>query len=879
MTNKLQYFNLILSSIIFLTLVACGGGKGGGDEPEDLVPPVITITGDNPLQVAINTTFIDPGATAIDNVDGSVSVTSSGSVDTSTIGSYDITYTSSDSSGNTSTIIRVVNVISPEDTVGPIITITGANPLQVAINTTFIDPGATAIDNVDGSVPVISSGSVDTSTIGSYDITYTSSDNSGNTSTAIRIVNVIFPRVANTTCVPGEEVSSPAATTIEASFPDLPALASPLAMVQPESDSSFWLMALRSGRVVHIVNDPSADQLTEVLDIRSQVTTVFEMGLTGLVIHPNYPSDNRVFVVYNDINQGGRSTLSSFSINVTNFVIDPNSEMVLLTLDQPADNHNGGDLAFGSDGMLYASFGDGGADRNQSQNLSNLLGSVIRIDVSTTPYSIPTDNPFFNSGLSACASGERSAGDTSNCPEIYAYGFRNPWRFSFDQQNGDLWVADVGQSTFEEVDRVISGGNYGWPIMEANSCFNASSCDMQGLQLPITQYPRSVGVSTVGGYVYRGTQSPSLIGNYIWGDTFSSQFLSIPANSGTGSNFETRFNSQRVIAAMAQGNDGEIYLLNFDGDAGDGIYKIVDNGSMPIASMPVNLSETGCFNTQTKNSASGVFDYDINSILWSDGALKKRSFALSDSEQIELLTDGDFDFPTDSILIKHFLNGSTYIETRLLVNHENGWAGYSYEWNDAQTDAVLLMEGKQKDVGDFIHTFPSSSECFLCHSNAANTSLGIEISQLNKFDDVNDVNYLDRLSDSNYFTTMIDSEAQIQLFSLGDNNATLNQRARSYLHSNCSGCHRPDAAAGFIDLRFSTSLQDANLCSIAPTEGDLGVPNARRISLGNADASVLFLRMQALDSNRMPPLASLIEDTQATSLIRDWINSLNSCDN
>lgn len=764
------------------------------------------------------------------------------------------------------------------DTLPPVITILGDNPLQIAINSTYTELGATAVDNVDGSVSVSTSGEVDTSRVGRYEIVYLSRDNAGNNSTATRVVNVIFPRESNASCVPGEEIGSPAVTTIEASFPNLPALASPLAMVQPENDSTFWLIALRSGRIVQIDNDPNASQLNQALDIQNQVTTVFEMGLTGLAIHPEYPGDNRVFVIYNDVNQNGRSTLSSFSINTNTYVIDQNSEDVLLTLDQPADNHNGGDLAFGADGMLYASFGDGGADRNQSQNLYNLLGSVIRIDVSTTPYSIPTDNPFFNVGLTACTSGERMAGDTSTCPETYAYGFRNPWRFSFDQQTGELWVADVGQSTFEEVDRVIAGGNYGWPIMEADSCFNASTCNMQGLELPVTQYPRSVGVSTVGGYVYRGTESPSLAGNYIWGDTFSSEFLSVPANASIGSDFETRFNSQRVIASMAQGNDGEIYLLNFDGGAGDGIYKVVDNGSQSVASMPDNLSETGCFNTQTKTSEAGVFDYDINSILWSDGALKTRSLALADNDQITLLADGDFDFPTNSILIKHFLNGATYIETRLLVNHESGWAGYSYEWNDEQTEAVLLADGKQKDVGDFIHTFPSPGECFLCHSNAANTSLGIEISQLNKLDDINSVNYLDRLSDAEYFTTMIDSEDQNQLFSLDDVSATLDQKARSYLHSNCSGCHRPDATAGFIDLRFNTSLQNTNLCDVAPTEGDLGVPNARRISLGNADASVLFLRMQTLDSNRMPPLASLIEDTQATGLIADWINGLSSCD-
>lgn len=765
------------------------------------------------------------------------------------------------------------------DTTPPVITILGDNPIEVSYLADYVDPGATANDNLDGNVSVITSGEVDTSTVASYTIEYSATDAAGNQANAARTVNVVAARLSNLSCTPPPLTGgNPGDITIQASFPNLPILDSPLAMVQPNNDSSFWFIALREGRVVTINNNASTDQFNEVLDISERVTTTLEKGLTGLAIHPNYPQDNRVFLVYNDVDQSGRSTVSSFTVNTNSQVIDPNSENVLFTLPQPAHNHNGGDIAFGADDLLYVAFGDGGADRQTSQQLFNLHGTVVRIDVSNTEYQIPNDNPF-NSGQARCTSGERAEGDDTACPEIYAYGFRNPWRWSFDSQTGDLWLADVGESTFEEVDKVISGGNYGWPVMEGNICSDGQNCDTSSYQLPITQYPRSVGVSTVGGYVYRGDRWPSLQGQYIWGDTFSSQFLSVSADSEVGADYTPIFNSGRLIAAMAEGNDGEIYLLNLDGGQGDGIYNLnVEDDGSGVFEMPENLSEVGCFDTQTKNHSSGVFDYQINSALWSDGANKERAFAIPNNQIIEVLEDGDFDFPDNSILLKHFLNGDTYLETRLLVKLTDGWRGFSYEWNDQQTDATLLSQGKTKDVGDFIHTYPSSNECDVCHTSAANHSLGLEIAQVNLERSDLGVNQLDFLSQAGYFDQSLESQNQDRLYGLNDQSASLEDRSRSYLHSNCSGCHRADAALDFIDLNYRTAFSQTNTCDVEPSIDDLGIANARIIAPSNADASVLLVRMERLDEHRMPPLASLMVDQNATSLVRDWINGRSNCD-
>ncbi len=654
-------------------------------------------------------------------------------------------------------------------------------------------------------------------------------------------------------------------------------------MVQPLTDSSFWFIVERAGQIYRFDNDANSNALTPVLDISGQVTVSLEFGLTGFAIHPLYPDDNRVFLLYNDASNSGRSTLSSFEVNTSTQVIDSASETILLTLDQPAQNHNGGDLAFGNDGMLYSAFGDGGYDWEQSLNLSNLHGSLIRIDVDSTPYGIPDTNPYAD-GQSRCDNFDNARSD--NCPEIFAYGFRNPWRFSIDRETGAVWIGDVGEDSAEEVNRVdqesrANGSNsFGWPLMEGFQCFlDRCNTDDFWAALPIAAYDRAGPQSVVGGYVNREANS-SLSGKYIFGDIYGGQFYTVDADAPERTDEVAAFTSGgRLITALAQGNDGAVYLLNFETDTtGDSIYRITDSSTLSV-SMPDQLSETGCFNTTTKTSASGVFDYEINAPLWSDGARKLRSFAIPDESNISVDADGDFNFPVDSVLIKHFLNGDDYVETRLLVNHSNGWQGYSYEWNETQTDANLLSDGKSVDLGGYTHIFPSTTDCSSCHTSAANTSLGVETAQLNRNSTTNGNNFLETLSDQEYFPARIHPNEEPQLYSLDDDTATIAQRARSYLHSNCSGCHRPGAPSGFMDLRYATDFGDTNTCNIDASMGDLGVDNAQRIAPGNANASTLLLRMETLNANdRMPPLASQVVDEDATQLIRQWINEMSGCD-
>jgi len=632
------------------------------------------------------------------------------------------------------------------------------------------------------------------------------------------------------------------------------------------------ILAQRDGRIFSFSNQQTANTLNSVLNISGQVNTDGEFGLTGFAIHPSYPADNRLFVLYSDKNSSNRSTLSSFSID-TNTLTAQNEE-VLITLEQPASNHNGGDIAFGDDGYLYIGFGDGGFDRNTSQQLTNLYGSLLRIDVSDFPYSIPRDNPF-NEEQALCVDG--ISADGAICPEIYAYGFRNPWRWGKDSVTGDIWVGDVGERTFEEINKITAGGNYGWPVMEGNICSNNEPCDTTGLILPTSQYGRDEGVSVVGGYVYRGTRIPSLVGHVIFGDIYSGNVFSIPSNSPSVSEAEIIATQNLLIIAFAQDNNGEIYALNFASDEpGNAIYQLDSSGATRFI-MPEKLSETGCFNPESKTVPVGVTGYNVKSTLWSDGASKQRFFSLENDTSVQVDSRGDFIFPEGAILQKHFLSDERYLETRLMVNFSDGWRGYSYEWNATQDEAILIEAGKSIDAGTFIHTIPSRSQCFQCHTAAANFSLGLETAQQSYHDDELNINFIDYLNQT-YLDSIIDVNNVRAMASLNDTSATIETRARSYLHSNCASCHRPNASASLMDLRFSTSLQESNACQQQATLGDFGFPGAMRISPGNAEQSVLVLRMETLTNQRMPPLASNLVDADAMTVIKQWINELQSCD-
>ncbi|RPJ58456.1 MAG: hypothetical protein EHM24_28700 [Acidobacteria bacterium] len=279
----------------------------------------------------------------------------------------------------------------------------------------------------------------------------------------------------------------------------------------------------------------------------------------------------------------------------------------------------------------------------------------------------------------------------------------------------------------------------------------------------------------------------------------------------------------------------------------------------------------------------GLIPYDVNSPLWSDGAQKERFLAVPDGKTIHVGPDGDWDFPEGSVLVKTFLLEGTRVETRLFMRHPDGvWAGYSYEWNDAQTDATLLDGSLEKQVAGRTWYFPSRAECLRCHTTAAGRTLGLETAQLNRslrYPDGGTANQLAVLDAMGMFDGGLGGspEALPRLAEPGGQGSP-EARSRSYLHSNCSNCHRPGGpGGGAADLRFSTSFVDMRVCDQPPDHGDLGIAGARLLSPGQPERSILSARMHALGAGRMPPLASHQVDTASVQVVDAWIASLTTC--
>lgn len=297
------------------------------------------------------------------------------------------------------------------------------------------------------------------------------------------------------------------------------------------------------------------------LDIRRQVESGAEKGLLSVAFHPAFPRNRRFFVNYTTRKEGGlRTQVSAWTASPDLLRADPSSERVLLDFAQPYANHNGGLVVFGPDGFLYVGVGDGGAandPHDAGQRLDTWLGKILRLDVDRTeagrPYGVPPDNPF--------------VGRPGARPEIFAYGLRNPWRFSFDRADGTLWCGDVGQNAREEIDVVVSGGNYGWRTMEGFICTPRVNpqCVTNGLLTPVVDYPRSDGVSVTGGHVYRGRRWPGLEGVYVYGDFATGHLWGLRAANGRMTEHRRLLSGGPPVASFAEDADGELYVVGYNG--------------------------------------------------------------------------------------------------------------------------------------------------------------------------------------------------------------------------------------------------------------------------------------------------------------------------
>ncbi len=660
----------------------------------------------------------------------------------------------------------------------------------------------------------------------------------------------------------------------------------PVALTQRPGFPQRFYVVEQIGRVKTFLADDTKAEVA--LDLTKVVHAGYEPGLLQLAFHKTRPE---VYIVYNRVSTApglaSMWTLSRLQLQAgSDHLIDAKTEEVLLSIPKRHEEHNGGGALFGPDGMLYVAVGDDDDVPSQNaQDKFSLLGKFLRIDVDSRPlpgmsYVIPRDNPFDPSEAA---------------PEIWALGFRNPWRFGFDPTTGELWTGDVGAATFEEIDRVERGKNYGWGVREGNHCVEGElttdvGCDMTGFEPPIAEYPHSSGCSVTGGLVYRGTQIPALANRYLYADFCQGSVWGIDLSApATTPRFllstlagETPFDA---ISSFAQDAQGAVYLLSLGGFGTPGRIFRLESAAMNTPSRLLSL--TGCTDPQNPHKpAPGAFPYSVNSPLYTDASVcKERYLFLPKGGQIFVGIDGRLAVPPGTVLMKHFRDGMRLIETRLMMQHQSGeWSGWSYRWNAAQTDAELLTDGDSRVLENGVKwNYPDRGDCLHCHTRPTLRTIGLEIAQLNR------VSYF---PSTGRWANQLSTLAAVGVLQNGlpghpaslpalasptDPLATRSARARSYLHGNCSFCHQPGGGGyGNADYRVTRSLAEMGVCNAYPIVSNFGLPDGRLLAPSAPQRSVLIRRLAVSDAHQMNPYRSSVDEV-GVSLLRDWIGALKDC--
>lgn len=665
-----------------------------------------------------------------------------------------------------------------------------------------------------------------------------------------------------------------------------------------------WFLAEERGCVLAFDDSRETDQAFKLLDVKQVIW--------GLAIHPHFADNGYLYLTYFD---DGASILrvSRFTAAKRTGRADRRSERTII--EWPMMGHEGGCLEFGLDGCLYVSVGDKGHyDYHETgQDISDLYGSILRLDVDTPddgpPYRVPADNPF------VAVEGAR--------PEIWSYGLRQVWKMSFDRATGDLWAGDVGQDLWESVHLIRRGGNCGWSLYEgAHPLFPERKQGPTPIIPPVVEQSHSVMRSITGGQVYRGRKLPQLRGRYLYGDYDTGTVWSIERTEEQPVVNTLIADTPLRISAFAIDASGEVLIVDH---VGGRIFELAEKhatASEIAASenFPRKLSQTGLFaSTADFEPAAGVLPYFVNSKLWSDGAFKDRFLAIKGGSQIDIepiLLDSNpsgwnaWRFPDGSALVKTFSlelqpgNAASRrrVETRVMVVEDlpedpthryqgmnKLWHVYSYAWNDDQTDAELVeREGRDRpyqmidpetgEVREQVWRYPSRFECMMCHTKSAGYLLGVKTAQLNRSGRLghageNQLDYLDRARLINL--NSLESAFLPTLADPADERAPLEQRARSYLHVNCSHCHMPEGGGNSkLDLRYHVPLAAMNLVGQRPDHGDLKIAGALLVKPGDPEHSLLYQRMVRLETGRMPKVGSSAVDVAGTRLIRDWIREL-----
>ena len=662
----------------------------------------------------------------------------------------------------------------------------------------------------------------------------------------------------------------------------------------------------QSGVLYSFANHPDA-RADLFLDLRREIRTVHRLAgakeveaVYGVTFHPDFDRNRQCFVCYTLRASDPRRQNLADGTRVSRFKvtraepprIDPSSEEVVISY--PQGGHNGGDIHFGPDGMLYISTGDAGNPNppdpfNTGQDISDLLSSILRIDVDRADegktYAIPGDNPF------VAMKGAR--------PEVWAYGLRNPWRMSFDRQTGELFVGDVGWELWESVHRVEKGGNYGWSAMEGPQPIRPEQVGPTPIRPALIELPHSIACSVTGGLVYRGGKFPDLRGAYVFGDWETRRLWAARFEGDRAKEMPEIARPSIRFVAFGEDRDGELLFL--DQDAGTLHILEKEDDRARNADFPTKLSKTGLFaSVEGHRPADGVVPFAVNGRQWQDGATAEHWAAFPDVSSATLHATGRpipglvdwhnfrMHFPKDAVLMRTLSLASRRLETQLLHYDGVDWRAYTFAWRDDQSDADLVpAEGAERQVRDGgrdrVWQFPGRGQCMSCHSNQSEYALAFLPEQLNRpgpdgrnqLVALTEAGFIKRAGDDGKPLPPFDTTSaarERRLADPTDEGRPLEARARAYLHANCGHCHS-DHGGGSVPLRlqYSTPIAELKAIGARPTRGDFALPDARIIKPGDPYASTLYFRMAKFGRDRMPHIGSERPDEAGLDLIARWI--------
>ena len=705
----------------------------------------------------------------------------------------------------------------------------------------------------------------------------------------------------------------------EPAFPEIRSFSQPVALVAPPGEKGRLFVVERAGRIRVIPDLENPRRETFLSLTRNTESGSGEQGLLGLAFHPDYRRNGTFFVFYTAKGAGEPNRLSRFQADPENpNRALPDSEVILFSQRDDAGNHNGGDLHFGPDGYLYVSLGDEGnandSLRNSQQIDRDFFAGILRIDVDkragnlepnphpaietdengAAHYSVPADNPYvgveeFN-GRRVRLAAVRT--------EFWAVGLRNPWRMAFDSATGALYTGDVGQGRREEVNWIVKGGNYGWNYREGTLAGPNRGVVPVGVQFepPLLEYSHGnggrQGKSITGGVVYRGSRWSPLFGAYVFADYVSGNvWLMRHDEKGRVLVWENIARETGISAFGTDPRNGDVLAADFNSNR---LLRLVGEEAVEGIPLPETLSATGAFaDLPSLTPNPGILPYSLNTPFWSDGAVKTRWFSVPDlSKQIRFSADGNWEFPSGTVWIKHFelerkagdAASRRRLETRFIVQHDSGVYGMTYRWDDAQREAFLVPEEGMDEafmieengvLREQVWRYPSRSECLSCHTKLGGGALGFSTAQLNRAHWHGDAreNQILALAQAGYFAEPPDSVAGLpRSASAGDESQSLTHRVRSYLDANCSQCHQPGGTAiGLWDARLETA--EPGLVP-GPLANNSIYPARRLVVPGEPQSSELLRRISSSGSDRMPPLASNVLDREAIELLRRWIESL-----